>query len=181
MTSRTAAARYARALIDVGAKESVDLDQIGRELDDFIAFLKREPTLERLMLNPAVPAPRKRAAMEEIAKLSGFSGIVSKVLILLADRDRLTLLRDVSTTYHEMLAERQSVIRAELTSAEPLSANRVLAIEKTLTAVTGKRVSMTAKVDKDIIGGLVARVGSTVYDASVVTQLKKIRERLLAT
>ena len=178
MTSRTAAARYARALLDVAAKESVDLDAAARELDDFIAFLKQQPALERLMLNPAVPAPRKRAAMVEITKLSGFAPIVSKLLTLLADRDRLGLLGDISTTYHEMLAERQNVVRAEVTSADPLSAERVEAIERTLSAVTGKRVSMTTKVNKDIIGGVVARVGSTVYDASVATQLRKIRERL---
>ena len=69
-------------------------------------------------------------------------------------------------------------MRAEVTSAEPLSDDRIQAIEQRLAAVTGKRVSMTTKVDKDIIGGVVARVGSTVYDASIATQLKKIRERL---
>ena len=178
MTSRTAAARYARALLDVATKESADLDTIGRELDEFNAFFSQQTALERLMLNPAVPAPRKRAAMEEIIKVAGLSPIVSKLLILLADRDRLTLLKDVSATYRDFLAERQNVLHAEVTSAEPLSNERVNAIEQRLATVTGKRVSMTTKVDKDIIGGVVARVGSTIYDASIATQLKKIRERL---
>ncbi len=178
MTSRTAAARYARALLDVATKESADLDMIGRELDEFIAFFSQQTALERLMLNPAVPAPRKRAAMEEIIKVAGLSPIVSKLLILLADRDRLMLLKDVSATYRDFLAERQNVVHAEVTSAEPLSNERMKAIEQRLATVTGKRVSMTTKVDKDIIGGVVARVGSTIYDASIATQLKKIRERL---
>ncbi len=178
MTSRTAAARYARALLDVATKESADLDTIGREIDEFNAFFSQQTALERLMLNPAVPAPRKRAAMEEIIKVAGLSPIVSKLLVLLADRDRLTLLLDVSATYRDFLAERQNVVHAEVTSAEPLSNDRVKAIEQRLATVTGKRVSMTTKVDKDIIGGVVARVGSTIYDASIATQLKKIRERL---
>lgn len=178
MTSRTAAARYARALLDVATKESADLDTIGRELDEFNAFFSQQTALARLMLNPAVPAPRKRAAMEEIIKVAGLSPIVSKLLVLLADRDRLTLLKDVSATYRDFLAERQNVVHAEVTSAEPLSNERVQAIEQRLATVTGKRVSMTTKVDKDIIGGVVARVGSTIYDASIATQLKKIRERL---
>ena len=178
MTSRTAAARYARALLDVATKESADLDTIGRELDEFNAFFSQQTALERLMLNPAVPAPRKRAAMEEIIKVAGLSPIVSKLLILLADRDRLMLLKDVSATYRDFLAERQNVVHAEVTSAEPLSNERVKAIEQRLATVTGKRVSMTTKIDKDIIGGVVARVGSTIYDASIATQLKKIRERL---
>ena len=70
------------------------------------------------------------------------------------------------------------MVHAEVTSAEPLSDERIQAIEQRLATVTGKRVSMTTKVDKDIIGGVVARVGSTIYDASIATQLKKIRERL---
>ena len=178
MTSRTAAARYARALLDVATKESADLDTIARELDEFIAFFGQQPVLERLMLNPAVPAPRKRAAMEEITKVAGLSPIVSKLLVLLADRDRLVLLKDVGAAYRDFLADRQNVVHAEVTSAEPLSKDRVQAIEQRLATVTGKRVSMTTKVDKDIIGGVVARVGSTIYDASIATQLKKIRERL---
>jgi len=178
MTSRTAATRYARALLDVATKESADLDAIARELDEFSAFLSAQPALEKILLNPAVPAPRKRAAMERITAVSQLTPIVSKLVVMLADRDRLVLVKDIASMYQELLADRQNVVRAELTSAEPLSPDRVAAIERTLASLTGKRVSMTAKVDKDIIGGVVARVGSTVYDASIATQLKKIRERL---
>ena len=178
MTSRTAAARYARAVLDVATKESADLDTIARELGEFVAFFEQQPALEGLLLNPAIPAPRKRAAMEQIAQRTGFTPIVSKLLVLLADRDRLALLKEISAAYRDFLADRQNVVRAEVTSAEPLPADRVQAIENRLATVTGKRVAMTTKVDKDIIGGVVARVGSTVYDASIATQLKKIRERL---
>jgi F-type H+-transporting ATPase subunit delta len=178
MTNRTAAARYARALMDVGSKESVDLEKIGRELDDFGRFLKQQPVLERLLLNPAVPAPRKRGAVEEMMKLTSFAPVVSKLLVLLADRDRLGLLPDVSAVYHELLADRQNVVRAEITSAEPLDRARADAIAKKFAAVTGKRVAMTTRVDKNLIGGVVARVGSTVYDASIATQLKKMRDKL---
>jgi F-type H+-transporting ATPase subunit delta len=178
MTSRTAAARYARAILDVATKEEADLDAIARELDEFVVFLKQQPALERLLLNPAVPAPRKRAAMEQITAISKGTPIVSKLLVLLADRDRLGLLKDIAARFHDFLAERHNVVRAEVTSAEPLSAERVAAIEQKLAAVTGKQVSMTTRVNKDIIGGVVARVGSTVYDASIATQLKKIRDRL---
>jgi F-type H+-transporting ATPase subunit delta len=178
MTSRTAAARYARAALDVATRESADLEQLGRELDEFLAFFRQQPVLERLMLNPAVPAPRKRGAMEQITERAGLTPIVSKLLVLLADRDRLALLTEISAAYRDMLADRQNVVRAVVTSAEPLPADRLQAIEQRLAAVTGKRVTMTTAVDAGIIGGLVARVGSTVYDASVATQLKKIRERL---
>ena len=178
MTSRTAATRYARALLDVAIKESVDLDRVVRELDEFIGLLKQQPALERVMLNPAVPAPRKRAAMEEIVKLTGFATVVSKLLVLLADRDRLALLPELSAAYHEMLAVRQNVVRADITTAAPLSSERAAALEQTLGRVTGKRVTMKTTVNPGLIGGVIARIGSTVYDASVATQLRKIRERL---
>jgi F-type H+-transporting ATPase subunit delta len=178
MTSRTAAARYARAVLDVATKESADLERIARELDEFVVFFTEQPALAGLLLNPAIPAPRKRAAMEQITQRTGFTSIVSKLLVLLADRDRLALVKDISAAYRDLLADRQNVVRAEVTSAEPLPAERVQAIENRLATVTGKRVAMTTRIDKDIIGGVVARVGSTVYDASIATQLKKIRERL---
>lgn len=180
MTSRTAAARYARALLDVATKEGADLDRIGRELGEFVTFLGQQPALERLLLNPAVPAPRKRAAMEQITGLSGFTTVVSKTLILLADRDRLGLLRDVVAVYSDALADRQNIVRAEVTSAEPLTPERVQAIEQRLAAVTGKRVAMKTSVSKDLIGGIVTRIGGTVYDASIATQLKKLRDRLVS-
>ena len=178
MTSRTAAARYARALLDVAIKESVDLDTIAKELDEFLSLFREQPALERVLLNPAVPALRKKAAVEQIVKLAAPSVVVGKLLVLLAQGDRLVLFPELVTAYREMLMERQNVVRAEITSAEPLPKERVEAIQQRLAALTGKQVVMGATVDKEILGGMVARVGSTVYDASIATQLRKIRERL---
>jgi F-type H+-transporting ATPase subunit delta len=180
MTSRTAATRYARALLDVALKESIDLDAIGKELDEFRTLLTAQPALARVLLNPAVPAPRKKTAVAEIVKLARPTAVVGKLLVLLAENDRIALLTDLATAYHDMLMDRQNVVRAELTSAEPLAADRVNAVQARLASLTGKQVKMVTKVDADILGGVVARVGSTVYDASIATQLKKIRERLTA-
>ena len=177
MTRRTAARRYAKALLEVASKEA-DVEQVGQELDGFVTLLKQQPALDRVLLNPAVPAPRKRAAVAELTKLAGASPVVSKLLALLAEGDRLGLLNDLAAAYRDMLMERQNIVRAEVTSASPLAADKAQAIERGLAGVTGKRVSMVTRVDKDILGGVVARVGSTVYDASIATQLKKIRERL---
>jgi F-type H+-transporting ATPase subunit delta len=178
MTSRTAAARYARALLDVATKESADLDTIAADLDEFSGLMKQQPALARALLNPAVPAPRKKAAVSEIVKMARPAAMVGKLLVLLAENDRLALLPDLTNTFHEMLMDRQNIVRAELTSAEPLTAERAETIEKRIATMTGKRVRMVTKVDKELLGGVIARVGSTVYDASLATQLKKIRERL---
>jgi len=179
MTSRTAATRYARALLDVASKEG-DLKKVEQELGAFAGLIKDHPSLERVLMNPAVPAPRKRAAVSELTRMSGVSPVVAKLLALLAERDRLLLLNDVVVIYRDLLMERENVIRAEVTTANPLAADQATRIEQQLAAATGKRVTMVTRVDAGIVGGMVARVGSTVYDASVATQLRKIRERLTA-
>jgi F-type H+-transporting ATPase subunit delta len=178
MTARTAAARYARALIDVAARESFDLDQVGQQLDEFNQLLGRNPALTRVLLNPAVPTPRKRAAVVELTRKADLASVVAKLLVLLAERDRLVLLGDVVAAYRDMLLDRQNVVRAEVVTASSLPAEKMRAIEARLATVTGKRVSMGARVDPGILGGVVARVGSTVYDASIATQLEKIRDRI---
>lgn len=179
MTNKTAATRYARALFDVAVKEKVDLSNVGLELEAFASLLTTHPTLGKVLLNPAVPAPRKRAAVHELVKGAGLPPVVSKLLVLLAERDRLVLLPDLALSYRERLLDHQKVVRAEVATAEPLAAERAKAIEKSLARVTGKSVTLSTKVDPAIIGGLVMNVSGTVYDASVVRQLARLRNRLV--
>jgi len=82
--------------------------------------------------------------------------------------------------YRERLMEHQQVVRAEVTTAAPLSADRVAQLQKKLADITGRKVDMTTTVDPSIIGGVVTRIGSTVYDGSIASQLAKLREKLSA-
>jgi F-type H+-transporting ATPase subunit delta len=179
MTSRTAASRYARALFDVALKEAQDLAGVERELAAFLALLKEHQTLEKVLLNPAVPAPRKRAAVATLVGHLTVSPIVGKLLVLLAERDRLGLLGELAAAYHDRLLDHQNVVRAEVTTAHPLTTDRAQAIERSLVQATGRKIVMAARVDPSIIGGLVARVGSTVYDGSVTAQLARMKQKLM--
>ena len=179
MTSKAAAIRYARALFDVAVKETTSLDQIATELAAFVDLFTQYPTLQKVLLNPAVPVPRKRAAVAELAAKLGVTSVLGKLLTLLAERDRLIVLPDVLSAYRERLLVHQHVVRAEVTTATALSTERTREIEKRLARVTGKTVLVSARVDESIIGGMVARIGGTVYDASVTQQLEKIRTRLM--
>ena len=179
MTNKTAAARYARALLDVAIKEKADLERIEQELADFARLLDAQPALEKVLLNPAVPVSRKRAVVVELTKLGKLSPIVAKLLALLAERDRLILIPDLVASYRDRLADYRKIVRAEVTTAAPLAPDRVQQIQKSLADVTGRTVSLQARVDPSIVGGLVARVGSVVYDGSVTRQLEKLRERLI--
>jgi F-type H+-transporting ATPase subunit delta len=180
MTNRTAARRYARALFDVALNEKANLQDIERDLAGFVDLCRQHPALQKVLLNPGVPAPRKRAAMTEITARAGIGGSVAKLLALLADRDRLVLAPDILAEYRDRLLDQQKIVRAEITTASALEAERARAIEQSLARATGKTVKVSTKVDPSIIGGLVTRIGSTVYDGSVSRQLEKIRERLEA-
>ena len=178
MTSRTAALRYARALFDVAVKEQVDLDAIERQLASFADLLRTHELLGKVLLNPAVPAPRKRATVSELVKRLSMTPVVSKTLVLLADRDRLVLLPEIVDAYRRRLLDHQHVVRAHVTTATPLSDERAQAIEKSLALATGRRVTLATSVDPSIIGGVVTRIGSTVYDASITRQLERMKQRL---
>jgi F-type H+-transporting ATPase subunit delta len=181
MTSRAAAARYARALFDVALKERQDVDALGRELSGVAALVAGQEALARVLSNPAIPVTKKRGLIEALLARSPVSPILTKLLLLLADRDRLMLVRDIDETYRVRLMEHHNVVRAEVTTAMPLPADRVAALERGLAAATGRRVQLETRVDGGIIGGAVARIGSTVYDGSVTTQLQRLKHQLTET
>jgi F-type H+-transporting ATPase subunit delta len=181
MTSRAAATRYARALFDVALKERSDVEQVGRDLTGFAQLVAGHPLLTRVLSNPAVPAPRKRAVVDELLARDGASSpVVAKLLKLLADRDRLMLLPEVSAAYQDRLMEHAKVLRAEVVTAVGLPADRVAALQQGLAAATGRQVQLEHRVDPSIIGGAITRVGSTVYDGSVTRQLEKMKDALTA-
>src|SRR5581483_4666436 len=126
-----------------------------------------------------VPVPRKRGAVVELTKAAKSSPIVAKLLTLLAERDRLVLLPDLLASYRDRLLDYRHVVRAEVTTASPLAAERATAIQTSLAKMTGRTVILDTKIDPAIIGGVVARIGSTVYDGSVTRQLQKMKERLV--
>jgi F-type H+-transporting ATPase subunit delta len=178
VTTRTAANRYARALLDVALKEKADLSRIDTELAEFNELVRQHPTLERVLLNPAVPVPRKRAVVTELTGRAGLQPVLAKLLALLAERDRLIVLPDLVAAYRERLHDHLQIVRAEVTTAAPLSADRAQQIERTLASATGRKVTLSTRVDPSIIGGVVARVGSTVFDGSITNHLQRMKQRL---
>jgi F-type H+-transporting ATPase subunit delta len=179
MTSKTAANRYAKALLDVAVSEKADLERMERGLSEFVNLFQQHPTLEKAMLNPAVPVQRKVAVVAELIARGGTPPMVGKLLALLAERDRLVILPDLLAAYRERLRDHQNVVRAEVTTATPLPPDRAKAIERRLAEMTGRTVMLETNVDPSIIGGVVARIGSTVYDGSLTRQLDRMKQRLV--
>ncbi|MCA1560865.1 MAG: ATP synthase F1 subunit delta [Acidobacteria bacterium] len=178
MTNRAAAIRYARALFDVTVKDD-DLQKVEGDLAAFAGLFGQHPPVAKALLSPAVPAGRKRAVVAELLRaLGALSPAVSKLVLMLADRDRLALVPDVLDAYRVRLMDHQRIVRAEITTAVPIPADKLQTLERSLAETTGKKVSTAVRVDPAIIGGVVAKIGSTVYDGSVARQLERMRERL---
>lgn len=155
------------------------MNRIEQDVAAFADVFTSFPALEKVLLNPAVPTPRKRAAVVEISRHLRALPMVDKLLAFLAERDRLILVPSVLAAYRDRLMDHQKVVRAEVTTASALDPDRTAAIERSLERLTGRTVTLSARVDPAVIGGLVARVGGTVYDGSVATQLEKMRQRLV--
>jgi F-type H+-transporting ATPase subunit delta len=177
MTTRTSATRYARALLDVLLKEST-AEQGAQDLATVATLLQQFPDLQRAFNTPAIPAVRKRALVQELLPKLSLSAPVGKLLLMLAERDRLLLLPEIAAVYQEKLEELRKVVRAEVTTAEPLSADRVAILQQRLASATGQTVKVTTRVDPSIIGGVKAQIGSIVYDGSIATQLEAFRQKL---
>jgi len=179
MSTRTSSARYARALFDVAQKEA-DLNLVRNDLVALVTAVSDNPELGRVLTSRAVPDAARRNVIVAVGEKIGVATPVLKLLSLLAERRRLDLLPEIASVYAERLLEHQNVVQAHVTTAVPLSAEASQRIEEGLKTATGKQITMRVAVDPALLGGVVARVGSTVYDGSVRTQLKKLRDQLVA-
>jgi len=177
MSSRASAARYARALFDVAVQES-EPGQIEQELSSITALIKSHSDLQKAIESPSVPPTAKKAVVEALVQRGQFNSAVAKLLVMLAERDRLVLLPEILEAFQARLREQRKVLEAEVTTAIELEPAQHAALQQRLSAATAREVTVTTKVDPALIGGVVARIGSTVYDGSLATQLAKLKGRL---
>jgi F-type H+-transporting ATPase subunit delta len=178
MSNQASAGRYARALLDIAIKEA-DPAKAEPELAAFVELYEGSQDLRKALANPAVPVHAKRGVIEQLSARLKPSPPVAKLMLLLADRNRLELLPDLLRAYREKLMDYQQVVRAEVVTAMPLPESQARQLQDKLASVTGLTVTMTTRVDPSLIGGVVARVGSTVYDGSIATQLQRMKDRLI--
>jgi F-type H+-transporting ATPase subunit delta len=178
MSLRTSANRYAKALFDVALQEKADLDQVERDLQAVTRMMQASPDLAAASKRGSVTDAARKSLMEAVAKAMTLTTPVTKLLVLLAKTGKLHYLPDLAESYRERLLTHHNIVRAEVTSATPLSAEKTKALAESLSKVTGKKVEVSTSVDPDLLGGVVARIGSTVYDGSVKTQLQQLRKEL---
>jgi F-type H+-transporting ATPase subunit delta len=178
MSLRTSATRYAKALLDVAIKES-DPSAIERDLARVVDAMNAHSELRRVLTSPGTPQAARVSVVKALSARAAIQSPVAKLLGMLAERGRLELLPELLNVYRERLLAHKNIIRASVTSAAPLAPEKVRALEASLGQLTGKTVQLDTAVDPAIIGGVITRVGSTVYDGSIRTQLAKMRQQLV--
>ena len=179
MANRASARRYARALFDVVAK-SGDVDTALVELKTLGAAFTGHPELRKALTSPGVPLGVKQNVMRDVLALQPVSKVVARLLTLVVENDDMNEMDAIVAAFEQRVLDLHKVVRAEITSAVPLPADKVQAIEASLATASGARVVITPRVDPAILGGIVAKVGSRVYDGSVARHLARIRARLVS-
>ncbi|MCX6628768.1 MAG: ATP synthase F1 subunit delta [Candidatus Solibacter sp.] len=179
MTLSAVATRYAKALADVTtAASGLRPDDALSQLRAFESALGASRELENALSTPAVPGSRKRAVVGRIADLLKLSPIARNFLFVLIDHRRIALLGAILHSFELIVDERLGFARAEVSSPRGLTETQRGAINAQLERLTGKRIRTRFAVDPALIGGVVARIGSTVYDGSVRGQLQTLGRRL---
>lgn len=170
------AKRYARALLETAA-ETGALEQVAADLDALGPHVAAKE-VAAFFANPGVPGAKKEAALTTVAERAAACPLTVSLLRLLLTRQRLGLLPDIARLFQDLVDDRVGRVRGEVSAAVPLPPATLETLASRLSAATGCRVHLTPRVDPTVLGGLVARVGSTVYDASLRTQLRRMREVL---
>jgi len=171
--------RYARALVDVVTEPGSGIDpQLALEqLRQVAAMIAASDDLRNALLSPAVSPSRKRAV---IAKLINVNAKVRNFIYVVIDHRRVHEIPSIVESYEVLLDEHLGFVRADVASAKPLNDEQKAALETQLTRMAGKKAKLNFKTDPALVAGVVARVGSKVYDGSVKGQLERLRSTLLS-
>jgi len=177
LSSQTIARRYATALADVITEQREEAE-VRAELSQWEHMLAANPSLLEIFSNPTVSYEQKQRVLNELIARTRVRPTTTNFLRLLLKNQRLAELPQVVAKLSQMLEERAGVISADVISAQPLPAATTAALTSRLSEITGKKVNLNFATDESLLGGIVTRIGSTVYDGSVRNQLERLGEEL---
>ena len=169
------AARYAKALADVVTADSEQIAAQLRAVDDMI---ESSSELRNALASPAVAPSRKRAVIARLIAPMNVSAHVRNFLFVVIDHRRVQQLKAIVESFENLADERSGFVRADVTSAHEMPQAQRAALEVQLSRLAGKKAKLRYTTDPALVGGVVAKVGSTVYDGSVRGQLDRLRVKL---
>ena len=167
------AGRYATALFGLARDES-QIDAVTRSLDTLEAAMTESADFKTLVTSPLIGRTEAGKAVRALTPTLGLDPITAKFLGVLADNGRLSELKAVIKAVRMLAADSRGETTAEVTSAFPLNDDQVARIKSNLKARLGRDVTIDAKVDSALLGGLVVRLGSQMIDASIKTKLNSL-------
>jgi F-type H+-transporting ATPase subunit delta len=176
---KSASLQYANALADIALAQGAAAPVL-KQLADFGATYSESSELRNFLSSPAVSRDAKHAVLEKLVARLGASKILRNFLFVLADHQRTHILPEIVTTFQEVVRQRQGIAEAEISSAVELSAAQKAEFASTLERITGQRVEAKYSLEPALLGGVVVRVGDTIYDGSLRNRLNALRTRLAA-
>lgn len=177
MSSQTVARRYASALADVTLSQG-EATEVQAELEAWEQMMLGNASLLEAFANPTVGYEQKGKVLNELITRTRVRPTTANFLRLLLKNQRLAELPAVNAKLAQVLDERAGVVSAEVTSARPVPAATKSSLEATLAKLTGRKVRLKFGTDESLLGGVVTRIGSTIYDGSVSDQLRRLGEEL---
>ena len=178
MSTSIISKRYARALMNL-AQNANQLEKVTTSLNDVADSLLEVPDLMEFMTHPKTPQTSRREALDEIVAGTKAEPLVASFVRLLLEKRRLVLIDEIRGLFHAIADERLGRAQAEITVAQEISKSQQESLQKKLEEISGKQITLTIKIDPEIIGGVVARIGSTVRDGSLRNHLKNIRQTII--
>jgi len=177
MVTGSLARRYARAVLEIGTANG-NLDKIGADLRSLAKAMRESAELVTALTNPAIRRADRRRVIDGLLQRIGAELHSKNLVYLLLDGERLGSLEAISREVDAMIEAKAGRMSAEITSAKPLDATQLSLIITSLEKLSGKKIAVTRREDPDLLGGVVAKLGDTVYDGSLRTQLRTLRDEL---
>ena len=178
MSSQAVARRYAVALAEVVLK-SGEAREVREELATWDEMVRASPQLLEIFRHPTIPQEQKGRVLEELVRRTRPRPTTANFLRVLLQNHRLAELSEVSARFGQELDRRSGVVTAQVTTARPLPADAQEALRSRLGEMTGSQVRLQFEVDEELIGGVVTRIGSTLYDGSVRGRLQRMKQRMI--
>ena len=173
MSSQTVARRYASALADV-VVERREEREVQAEIESWASMIDGNAQLREVFANPTIDYDHKHKVLEELIARTRVRQTTASFLRVLLRNQRLAQLPEIAERFGHVLDERSGVVAAEITTARPIPEELKNTLHEALAAATGRTVRLTFATDETIIGGLVARIGSTIFDGSVENHLERL-------
>ncbi len=177
MVTGSLARRYTKAILELGQAQKIT-EKLATDLRALAKAMRESPELVASLTNPAIRRADRRKVIDELLTRIAAHQLSKNTVYLLLDGERLSSLPDISRALDQMIEAQSGRVSAEVVSAKPLDVAQLSQIQTALEKLSGKKVTVQKREDPELLGGVVARMGDVVYDGSLRTQLKILRDEL---